>query len=36
MDAGYEPTMLGSGALVLPEHLDDTDVIPHDLESYDE
>jgi hypothetical protein len=22
--------------LVLPEHLDDADVIPHDLESYDE
>ncbi|MDQ2766163.1 MAG: hypothetical protein M3Y30_03300, partial [Gemmatimonadota bacterium] len=23
-------------ALVLPAHLDDADVIPHDLESYDE
>jgi hypothetical protein len=22
--------------LVLPDHLDDADVIPHDLESYDE
>jgi len=23
-------------ALVLPDHLDDADVVPHDLESYDE